>query len=84
MPGIISYQEEREKIQFLSALLVHYVYQNETNKSEPLNSCIINIYCTVIVLSLHELFNVMFKVCRNNKRIFTLSSGSVSDKGMQI
>lgn len=51
-------------------------------KQTNLNNLIVTLH-TCIALSLSsELFNVMFKVCRYNKSIFTLSS--ISDKGMQI
>lgn len=56
------------------------MYLNEANKSEHPKSYITNTYCSVTALNLHELLNVMFKVCRNNKSTVTLSSGSVSDK----
>lgn len=56
------------------------MYQNEANKSEHPKSYITSMYCSVTALSLHELLNVTFKVCRNNKSTVTLSGGSVSDK----
>lgn len=51
-------------------------------KQKNLNILKVALYIYIAQSLSSELFNVMFKVCRYNKSIFTLSR--VSDKGMQI